>query len=263
MTREEAIEIINRENDPNDKKVWELFPEYREALDMAIKALELDYKTAFQIACALLNGDILYGTDAESIFSEIMKKDGCVCSFDYENYILTHLNGLRDDKTLSQEPCEKCEVGNPCLYCEHKFSQKIEPMRDFNKKEAEAYSKALDRMYKPTGLNVFKEPCEDAISREDVIAEMEELNAVSFYEANEHSKEAYYEIKNMIKTMPSVTQKSKTGHWIETEYHHWRCSVCREKGMSEWDNIHNVRTNFCPNCGARMVEPQESEEQTE
>lgn len=39
MTREEAIEIINRENDPNDKKVWEVFPEYREALDMAIKAL--------------------------------------------------------------------------------------------------------------------------------------------------------------------------------------------------------------------------------
>lgn len=35
MTNEEAIEIINRENDPNDKKVWELFPEYREALDMA------------------------------------------------------------------------------------------------------------------------------------------------------------------------------------------------------------------------------------
>jgi len=39
MSREEAIEIINRENDPNDKKVWELFPEYREALDMAIQAL--------------------------------------------------------------------------------------------------------------------------------------------------------------------------------------------------------------------------------
>ena len=39
MTNEEAIEIINRENDPNDTKVWELFPEYREALDMAIKAL--------------------------------------------------------------------------------------------------------------------------------------------------------------------------------------------------------------------------------
>ena len=40
MTREEAIEIINRENDPNNKEVWEVFPEVREALDMAIQALQ-------------------------------------------------------------------------------------------------------------------------------------------------------------------------------------------------------------------------------
>ena len=40
MTREEAIEIINRENDSNDKKIWEIFPKCREALDMAISALE-------------------------------------------------------------------------------------------------------------------------------------------------------------------------------------------------------------------------------
>ena len=24
-------------------------------------------------------------------------------------------------KALEQEPCEKCEVGNPCLYCKHEF----------------------------------------------------------------------------------------------------------------------------------------------
>jgi len=59
---------------------------------------------------------------------------------------------------------------------------------------------------------------------------------------------------------PISDNEPKTGHWIETEYHRWRCSVCREKGMSEWDNINDVRTNFCPNCGARMVEPQESED---
>lgn len=39
MTREEAIEIINRENDPDEKIVWKVFPEYRETLDMAIQAL--------------------------------------------------------------------------------------------------------------------------------------------------------------------------------------------------------------------------------
>jgi len=97
MTKDEALQILD---------TIPTIGEQVDALEMAIQALELDYKTAFQIACALLNGDILYGVDAESIFSEIMKKDGCVCSFDYENYILTHLNELRDDKALPQEPCD-------------------------------------------------------------------------------------------------------------------------------------------------------------
>ena len=42
-----------------------------------------------------------------------------------------------------------------------------EPMRDFTKEEAEAYSKVLDKMYKPTGFNVFDEPCDDAISQKE------------------------------------------------------------------------------------------------
>lgn len=42
-------------------------------------------------------------------------------------------------KALEQQPCEKCEVGNPCLYCEYDFTEKK-----------------------------MKESCEDAISREAV-----------------------------------------------------------------------------------------------
>ena len=45
---------------------------------------------------------------------------------------------------------------------------------------------------------------------------------------------------------------SHKGHWIETEYHRYRCPICREKGMSDWDNIHDKKTDFCPNCGADM-----------
>lgn len=26
-------------------------------------------------------------------------------------------------EALEQEPCDKCEVGNPCLYCKHEFEQ--------------------------------------------------------------------------------------------------------------------------------------------
>ena len=63
-----------------------------------------------------------------------------------------------------------------------------------------------------------------------------------------------------IEDMPSVTLTERTGHWIEHphecgenwEYPKYECSECSECEESDSD--------YCPNCGARMVEPQESEE---
>ena len=49
-----------------------------------------------------------------------------------------------------------------------------------------------------------QEPYEDVISRKAVLDNLSELNAVSFYEAQEDSKETYYEIRQMIKNLPSV-----------------------------------------------------------
>jgi len=50
-------------------------------------------------------------------------------------------------------------------------------------------------------------------------------------------------------------QEPKTGHWTH-DGSHWEnrfiCSECEYKLFEE-------QTNYCPNCGAKMVEPQESE----
>jgi len=52
----------------------------------------------------------------------------------------------------------------------------------------------------------------------------------------------------------------KTGHWIMTgdylitacgNVDYVKCSCCREYSLEEGD--------YCPNCGARMIDPQESE----
>lgn len=72
-----------------------------------------------------------------------------------------------------------------------------------------------------------------------------------------------YEIQvNNIKALPSVTPIRPKGHWIEheksisTAFKHLReCSCC--KCYFDWMM---PRNSFCPNCGARMIEPQESEE---
>ena len=61
-----------------------------------------------------------------------------------------------------------------------------------------------------------------------------------------------YEIQvNNIKALPSVTpQEPKTGHWIDCK-DWYECSECGES--------HSYCHKYCPYCGAKMVEPQESE----
>lgn len=52
---------------------------------------------------------------------------------------------------------------------------------------------------------------------------LENLNAVSFYEANEHSKEAYMETKDMLKALPTVDT-------VEVV----QCKDCKHNPKYEW-----------------------------
>ena len=69
-----------------------------------------------------------------------------------------------------------------------------------------------------------------------------------------------------INSLPPVNPQPKTGHWIddnENQYgiHLYKCSECDEYanafvgGTEDWWDIE--KPNYCPNCGAKMVEPQE------
>ena len=76
-----------------------------------------------------------------------------------------------------------------------------------------------------------------------------------------------------IVNLPRVKQEPKTGHWIET-HDDWgngiitdrkyKCSVCHGKHidpeMGEWHEVFDYKYPFCPNCGVKMAEPEESEE---
>lgn len=44
----------------------------------------------------------------------------------------------------------------------------------------------------------------DTIYRDEAVEAVEELNAISFYELNEHSKEAFTEIRRALKAIPSA-----------------------------------------------------------
>lgn len=61
-------------------------------------------------------------------------------------------------------------------------------------------------------------------------------------------------VTEFVEDLPPVTPQPKTGHWIYKQYDgypecgNWHCSEC--------DEIDNRTSAYCPNCGAKMVEPQ-------
>lgn len=76
----------------------------------------------------------------------------------------------------------------------------------------------------------------------------------------------YMEMRNEIANLPNVTPQPKMGRWkafTHSAYHGndedgepiWRevtvyhCKLCNRRTV--------IKENYCPNCGAKMVEPQE------
>ena len=65
------------------------------------------YKRAFEIACDLLNGSNLYGIDADNLFALIMQEYGIVSTFQYQKFILKHLDRFSDDDEIRHNAIER------------------------------------------------------------------------------------------------------------------------------------------------------------
>ncbi len=92
--------------------------------------------------------------------------------------------------------------------------------------------------------------CEDAISRQNAI---EAFQIFREYESNRSNKEWVDRIETVLNQLPPVNPQLKTGHWIPGEKAQIECDQCGY-GVMPWNN-----TEYCPNCGARMIKPRESE----
>ena len=92
----------------------------------------------------------------------------------------------------------------------------------------------------------------DCISRQAVIDLMMQKWGENF-----SGDDAMQESIDAIRVMPSVTpQEPRTGHWIPT-YGNVKCSVC---GSVKDSREVGKATHYCDFCGAKMFEPQESED---
>ena len=91
---------------------------------------------------------------------------------------------------------------------------------------------------------IKQQPCDDAISRQAVL----EIQA-SYAEYIGATK--FWEMLDNIRALPPVTPQPKIGHWIDMSegFSPYECSECR--------TVEFKKSNYCPNCGAKMVESEE------
>ena len=111
--------------------------------------------------------------------------------------------------------------------------------------------------------SVNPQPCEDAISRQAVIDMLDNAQILSV-ESGDYCGYCTEDID--IESIPSVNPQPKTGYWIGidgkpshlqdgmTTGSVW-CSECG-KWLTASDE-YSCDGKYCPNCGAKMVEPQE------
>ena len=102
MTREEKISHLKgilSEINENDNAVCYLTSEDSELIESAIEALERESQT-FE-----------WCTDCREYDQEKH------CCHRWSKVIRNTVEDIKQE----QEPCDKCEVGNPCLYCKHEF----------------------------------------------------------------------------------------------------------------------------------------------
>ena len=153
--------------------------------------------------------------------------------------MITEMEKLQEQNTaLEQQPCEDCISREYILSKAHCCCDDLA--------DDEPCCVDVDDIKNAPSVQPKPIECEDCISRKEVI---QIINDFSY--KNEHEETL---INERIKNLPSIQPKPKTGHWIISPND---CFVsCSECGLHGDKGIYK-HYRWCPNCGARMVEPQE------
>ena len=118
-------------------------------------------------------------------------------------------------------------------------------------------------------IEALEQQTEDAISRQGALDAFGLSEKTRKYGGDHSGYDTMmlYEIQNVLEGLPPVTPKQRTGHWIrwyEQKENDWvvenilhcKCSECGK----EYDPHSSQFIKYCNECGARMIEPQESED---
>ena len=147
-------------------------------------------------------------------------------------------------KALEQEPCEDVISRTEAIRVASGYCH---------------WSNIPDELAKLPSVNPI--PCEDAISRQAVIdglASIAKAKARSDAQKSMMGRTMFF-----VERLPSSSTE-KTGRWIDRfPLKECKCSECDYLIMLSFGSFSEVvkQMKYCPNCGAKMVEPQESEVQ--
>lgn len=90
----------------------------------------------------------------------------------------------------------------------------------------------------------MQEPCGDGVSKQAVLDIVD-----SYSQSKSNIEDVTQDIISDIMALSPVTPQPKTGHWGKDS----ECPFCGY--LRQWND-----DNFCGHCGAKLVEPQESED---
>ena len=154
-------------------------------------------------------------------------------------------------KVLEQEPCENV----PDLYecpCGYGWDKNKVVRHHF----CPNCGRAVDG-----SIITEQEPCDDCISREATVERLckvaEFMNEKRAGLGSPYVMAALF-IQDNKEEFPSVTPQPKMGRWIDIDDSKSECSICGHREFNERFLFEDI--NFCAKCGAKMVEPQKSEE---
>jgi hypothetical protein len=165
-----------------------------------------------------------------------------------QGYDLGFKEGKKRAKPQEQEPTTR-----NCFGC--KYSKD-----NHNAGTEECHLCMWENQYTPTTKNDLGVDC---ISRADAIGSIAvECSA----EKLDIDYAKFLMLRRVIKALPTVTPQPKSGRWITWKEagneipseRRFECSVCHDAAQTLCNGL-DLLSEFCPNCGARMVEPQESE----
>jgi PHP family Zn ribbon phosphoesterase len=121
--------------------------------------------------------------------------------------------------------------------------------------DAEQFSEDMNEILDLAAKTLEQQPCEDAISRQAAIDALDKR----FDEIPMEQTTEILLLRKDLRTLPPVQPKIKVGHWIDVMVGDMPAQACDQCKTFYPLSYTGGGHRFCPNCGAKMIEPQESE----